>query len=481
MRRRGEGLPPIRPRSWWLESALCDDAGQPCPPLTVDTKADVCIVGAGFTGLWTAYELTQRAPHLGVVIIERDVCGAGGSGTNGGFFSPSWCWLDGLCRALGEDGGLRWARALADQVDELGEWVVRHEAHIDHHREGILFARTGEWQQPASEETLALLSRHGLADRLRLVDAKEARRVADSPRFLGGAFADDLATVQPAKLARELRRVLLERGVRVYEETRMTRIEPGRPLRVATVSGSVRAGQVVVATGAWAAADRHFRRAFAVCVDHMVVTEPIPELLEGIGWSNHVGIADSRELVYYVRRTDDGRIALGGGAIGVAFGARVDGLAATSARLSRTAALGLSWLFPSMKGVRFDAAWSGPMDMTPAGLPFFESSEDGRLHAGLGYSGHGLTATKVGGKVLASRIVGSDDEWGRLPTVGPPMARVPREPLRWPMVRGVVWAHERGERARERGRRPSALKGSIIRTFDSYVSRVGRASREAVV
>jgi glycine/D-amino acid oxidase-like deaminating enzyme len=467
---RDASVPPVGTRSWWLEEALRADPGRPCPPLDEDVTADVCVIGGGFAGLWTAYELTERAPSTSIVLLESDVCGAGGSGANGGFFSPSWTSLEALCQALGEEGGVRWATALADEVPELGRWVARHDARIDFHHEGILFARVGEWQSRGSAETFRLLEGHGLASHLTVVDAAEARSVADSPRFSGGLVTSDLATVQPAKLARELRRVLLERGVSIFEGTPMTWIQSGAAPRVETPKGAVTAGEVVLATGSWAVREPHFRRAFAVCLDYMVVTEPIPELLRQVGWQTYRGIADSRELAYYLRRTDDDRIAIGGGSIGSAYGGRFEGRASTSARLAEIAAQGLGWLFPSMEDVGIDAAWSGPMDMTSASIPFFESSADGHLHAGLGFSGHGLTSTRVGGRILASLVLHEDDQWTSLPVVGPPISRVPPEPVRWPLVSLVAWANESGDRRRDQGRPRGFVRDAVTRAFDAYAA-----------
>ena len=274
--------------------------------------------------------------------------------------------------------------------------------------------------------------------------------------------------MQPAKLARELRRVLLERKVRIFEGTPMLEVRPeARPV-VETPGGRVRAGQVVLTTGAWAAGMPQYGRAFAVCTDFMVVTEPIPELLRQIGWTTHTGLADSREMLYYLRRTDDDRIAIGGGGMGAAFGARIRGRALTSRRLAQMAAHGLVWLFPQLEGVRFDAAWSGPMDLTRAGVPFFTTWPGGAVHAGLGFSGHGLTPTKVGGKTLASLVLRADDEWSSLPVVGPPLSTVPPEPLRWPLVQAVCWIYESGDRAREQGRPRGALRTAAGRAFDAY-------------
>ena len=462
------GVPPVGVRSWWLEEALRADPGAPCPPLAGEVTADVCVVGGGFAGLWTAYELGERDPGLGIVLVEADICGAGGSGANGGFFSPSWTGLASLCASLGEEGGVRYAAALADMVAELDLWIARHGARIDAYHNGILYARAGEWQPGPGDETFRLLAKHGYADRLRRVDAAEARRVADSPRFVGGVVTPDLSVIQPAKLARELRRVLLERGVRIHESTPMLRLQAGRPARVVTPGGAVVADQVVLTVGAWGAAQRHFRRAFAVCVDYVVVTEPIPELIEQIGWTSHMGVADLREMLYYLRTTADGRIAIGGGAMGIAFGGRIRGRVLTSARLAEVPARGLVWLFPQLEGVRFDAAWSGPMDITGAALPFFESAPLGNVHAGLGFSGHGLTSTKLGGKILASLVRGEDDGWSRMPVVGPPLRTVPPEPLRWPLVQSVTWAYEGSDRAAEEGRRAGLLRRFVIAGYGRY-------------
>ena len=466
--RAAAGVPEVSPRSWWLDEALRADPGAPCPPLAGDVTADVCVVGGGFAGLWTAYELGERDPDLGIVLLEADICGAGGSGANGGFFSPSWTGLSSLCKTLGEEGGVAYAAALSTMVDELAGWIARHDARIDAHPEGILYARAGEWQAGPDDETFRLLEKHGYADRLRRVNAAEARRVADSPRFIGGVITQDLTVIQPAKLARELRRVLLERGVRIFEGTPMDRVDSGRPVRLVTPGGVVSAGNVVLAHGAWAARERHFRRAFAVCTDYMVVTEPIPELIAQIGWTSHMGVADLREMLYYLRRTADGRIAIGGGAMGIVYGARLRGRALTSPRLAEMAAHGLVWLFPQLQGVRFDAAWSGPMDITGQALPFFESAPAGNVHAGLGFSGHGLTGTKLGGKILASLVSRADDEWSRMAVVGPPRVQVPPEPVRWPLVQSVSRAYESSDRAHEQGRRAGALPRAVITGYGRY-------------
>jgi glycine/D-amino acid oxidase-like deaminating enzyme len=254
-------------------------------------------------------------------------------------------------------------------------------------------------------------------------------------------------------LARGLRRLLLDRGVRIYERSRVTDVERSIPAIVRTEHGAVRADRVVLTHGSWAAGWREFRRSFAVVVDYVVVTEPIPELLKEIGWTSHVGIGDGREWLYYLRPTEDGRIAIGGGAGGVVFGGRADGRAVThDRRVAEVAARGLLTMFPQLEGTRFTHAWGGPIDLTATFVPFYRTLRPGTIHAGLGYSGHGLSQTFVGGKILASTVLGVEDAWTSLGVNRPETMRVPPEPLRWVGVNAIARALERGDVREEAGK-----------------------------
>jgi glycine/D-amino acid oxidase-like deaminating enzyme len=250
---------------------------------------------------------------------------------------------------------------------------------------------------------------------------------------------------------------------------------------VRTERGAVKADHVVLAMGAWAAGWREFDRSFGVIVDYCVATEPIPDRLERIGWTTHVGIADGRDLLYYLRRTDDDRIVIGGGATGTVWGGRLGRGFAADRRPAEVAARGLVWLFPQLEGVRFTHAWGGPIDMTPTFLPFFRTLPPGNVHAGLGFSGHGLAQTMVGGKILASLVQGVEDEWSTLPVVGPEIAKAPPEPLRYPLVRAAAAALERGDAREEAGQRRGLLAeligGAPIRHRRRLIR--GRAARSA--
>ena len=450
-------------RSFWLQEALAADPGEPCPPLEANLAADVCIVGGGFAGLWTAVELSRREPSMRIALLEQDICGGGASGRNGGFFSASWWDAPATCGLFGDEAGLRYLQLLADSTVEVGEWLADHGVDAWYHHDGMMGVCTASWQEePGAEGPAGFLAARGLGHKVRPLTVEEARAIADSPGIVSARMIDDGAIVQPARLARGLRRVALERGVRIFERTTMTGIDRSRPAVVRAEHGAVRAEQVVLTTGSWAASWPGFRRSFAVIVDNVVVTEPIPDRLEEIGWTSQVGIADGRELLYYLRPTDDGRIAIGGGSLGFVLGGRASGRAVTHRRaVSEVAAEGLIHLFPQLEGVRFTHAWGGPIDQTMSFLPFFNTLPPGNVHAGLGFSGHGLSQTMVGGRILASLVRGVEDEWTALPVVGPEIAKVPPEPFRYAAARAAGWALRSGDVREDAGRPRGWLRDRI--------------------
>ncbi len=467
--------PPGGDRGFWLEEALRADRGVPCPPLRGRVRADVCIVGGGFAGLWTAVELVEREPGMRIALVEADICGGAASGRNGGFFSSSWHDLPAIVGLFGRDEGARYALALGDEIAEAERWCDETGVDAWYRRGGVLGVRTGAWQEGlAGGRALELCEDLGFGGRIVPLDAAGCRSYVDSPRFVDGTFTADNATCQPARLARGLRRVALERGVHVFEGSAARPVEPGPAPVVRTETGAVRADHVVLTHGSWAASWPGFRRSFGVIADFMVATEPIPEQLERIGWTTDVGIADGREMLFYLRRTKDDRIAIGGGATGVVYAGRVGRRATHDHRVAEVAARGLLWLFPQLEGVRFTHAWGGPIDHTAWFLPFFRTLEPGTVHAGLGFSGHGLAQTKLGGRILASLVLGARDEWSSMPVVGREVAMAPPEPLRFPLVRAAAWGLESGDRREDSGRARGTIRRVVGDAPGRYRERIVR-------
>jgi putative aminophosphonate oxidoreductase len=449
-------------RSLWLEEAL--EGAEDAPRLEGEERADVCIVGGGYTGLWTALALKEHEPSLDVVLVEADVCGGGPSGRNGGFVMSWWNKFMTLEKLCGRTEALGLATASAEAVSEIGSFCAANgiDAHFRH--DGWLWAATSEAQIGAWDAVVAACEQAGVRPFEPLDPAEVARR-AGSPAHLAGVFEPTAATVQPALLARGLRRVALERGVRIFENSRMTRLERETPPRVQTPHGSVRAQRVVLALNAWLAQVRELARSLFVIASDMVATPPIPERLAEIGWTDGIAISDSRLLVNYYRTTLDGRVAFGQGGGAIAYGGKIGAAFQGEAPPGRAAQVARSFhaLYPALADVPTPSSWTGPIDRSHSGLPFF-----GRLGGrpdivhGAGYSGNGVGPSHMGGRILASLALGLDDRWSHIGSLLPPRGGLPPEPIRYPGAHIVKAAVARKERAEDAGKRVDPLTRRIV-------------------
>lgn len=431
--RRLGGLVVTGARSWWLEQALALDPGAACPPLAGAVRADVCILGGGYTGLWTALELVERDPGLDVVVLEADICGGGASGRNGGFATAWWDEAPELVERFGPDRALFLLEESEAAVDEIGGFCDAEQLDAHYRRRGFLWAAAAPAQLGAYEQAVAASARLGRPDALRPVDEGECRERIGSPLLLGGAFMAAGASVQPALLARGLRRVALRRGVRIHEGTPVLRVaRRGSPL-VETPAGRVSAGVVVLATNAWAARWRELRRAILPVASHVVLTEPVPERIERLGWTGGELFCDGRLLVHYAHVTREGRIAFGrgGGTLGIA--GRIPSRMHRDERAAAVVASAFRRLFPALADVRLTHSWGGPVDRVPGRLhlPLFgRLGESGAIAYGVGFSGNGVAPSRLAGRILASLALDADDPWARCALVGRPHDLLPPEPLR---------------------------------------------------
>jgi putative aminophosphonate oxidoreductase len=457
----GTGPRELTHRSLWLQQALADEpAVAPAAGLRRGERADVCIVGGGYTGLWTAIFLKEREPSLDVALVEADICGGGASGRNGGFALSWWAKLASLVKICGEDDGVWLAHEAEEAVDFLGEFAAANRIDADYRRSGWLWAATSPAQIGTWEPTVRETERRGI-DVFERLSPEEARRCGGSARYLGGVLERTAATVHPGRLVRGLRRVALERGIRIFENSPVVELEPGRPATVRTRSGDLRADTVVVALNAWTAGlapFRGLRRAFVPISSDIVATAPMPDLLEEIGWTGGECITDSRLLVHYHRTTSDGRIVLGrgGGALGLAgrFG---ETFHYDRKRCERVAD-SLRWLYPETAAVPITHAWCGPIDRSESGLPFFGRLDGaGNIVYGLGFSGNGVGPCVVGGRILASLALRAGDRFAENGLTHGPKALFPPEPIRFVGGLVVKEAVRRKEALEDAGRAPNAV------------------------
>jgi glycine/D-amino acid oxidase-like deaminating enzyme len=466
-------LPPPdgRTRNPWLREALAAE-GSPAPLAgpARDLDVDVAIVGGGYTGLWTAYRLSEHDPSLRIAVIEQDICGGGPSGRNGGFVNAWWDEIATLAALFGDDGALACARAVAASVHDIGGWCERHGVDAHYRRSGMLLVATTPAHDERWREDVETAARLGHAYAYRPLSAAEVAERCRSPRFGGGAVMADGATVHPAHLVRGLRRVCLERGVRIHETSRVTRLrDRGGPIVRLTVTSAqgrveVRAGHAVMAMNAWMAGWAPFRTALLAWGSYMVRTEPAPERIAAeLGWTGGESIVDARASVRYLHVTRDGRIAIGAGGGKPGLGGRIGRSFTDDLASALRAAHGLRWLFPALEGVAITDAWGGPIDVSPDHVPRFGSLAGGRVHYGFGYSGNGVAPSHLGGRILAGLVLGTDDEWTRLPLVGRRTKRFPPEPLRYVGARVLREAMVRREDAEEAGRSPSRVLRALSR------------------
>jgi glycine/D-amino acid oxidase-like deaminating enzyme len=436
--------PPIEGEGvvYWLEEAMALDPGDSCPPLAGTVHADVCIVGGGYMGLWTAIELLQNAPDTRVVLLEATSCGFAQSGRNGGWATGWHDELDALVARFGVDEGLRLAARSSWAVDRLEELCGTFDIDCHLRRQGatkaaVTQATVSKWDKP-----LRICDELGRAALFTRVDGAEIRRRTGSPVPLAGVCQTDAAVVQPALLVRGLRRVALQLGATIYEGTPMVSLDRGAPARVRTRAGHVVADRAVLATGASMARIRELRRSIVPVGSTIVVTEPLGERLRDKPFADGEGIGDGRLTVHYMQITPGGRLVFGrgGGPLGPA--GRILPAHWYDERTVRSVIGDLRRWFPDLADARITHAWGGPVDRAPGHFPFLgQLGDHGTVHYVCGLSGQGVAQSAYLARVLARSVLGIDDADTRSPLTSGPPAYLPPEPIRTVggiAVRGIV-------------------------------------------
>jgi glycine/D-amino acid oxidase-like deaminating enzyme len=436
---------------WWLEEALAaEPEAEPTQPLEGDAEADVAIVGGGYTGLWTALALKERDPDLRVVVLETDECGRGPSGRNGGFVHGYWSYLPRLREQFGDEDALALARVSDRIVPGIREFCERRGEDVWLREGGMLRVSAAPAQDGSVEREVEAARELGVAEEAVPLDAGQLAERIRSPRFRKGVYLRDCATVQPARLVRALRRAALK-SVEVHEHTRVKKVRPGV---LETATGEVRAPEIVVAVNAAAAGWKPLARNLTVFGSYVVLTEPVPELLERINWTGGEAVIDGRMFLHYFRTTQDGRVLMGSGSGPIGFGGKIDGRFTGDRPTIERAEHGLRHLLPDLAEAKITHAWGGPIDVSSDHLPFFGTIPGTRIHYGAGYSGHGAGPSWLGGQILARLVLRVDDELTGLPLVTRKVPKLPPEPVKrlgGGLVRAAIMATEAAE---EEGRRP---------------------------
>lgn len=443
--------------SLWLDEARETEPDLADPrPTELPESVDVAILGGGYTGLWTAIRIKEQSPQTSVVVIEQHYCGYGASGRNGGIAEPSWAKFPTMVGLWGPDEATKVALATDQALTDLVAFCDEHgiDAHIRMH--GNVWVAANQAQQDSWSGTVDAAAQAGHTPYDPLT-AAQARELTGSPLVHEGVFEAHTATVQPALLARGLRRVAIELGVTVCEGVTVMSYDAGTPALVATDRGRVRAGKVLVAMGAWAAKDRRLKPHLFVTSSDIVATPPLdldawPALRDG------AAMADSRRLVLYWRSTPDGRIVFGKGGGWMSKYNRIDPRFTGESARKHNVFQRFARLYPQFKSAGVDKSWNGPVDYSATGLPYLGPIEPGsNVFVGVGFSGMGVVQCELAGRVLAAQLLGFDDEFSRLALTRKWPSSIPPDPFRSIGAPLVKIAMERKELLEDADAEPGRL------------------------
>jgi glycine/D-amino acid oxidase-like deaminating enzyme len=413
-------------KSFWL--ATYGDY-LPNPALQGDLKVDVAIIGGGFTGLSAAYNLRKDDAGSSVAVLEGEVVGFGASGRNGGFSMTLFGLEPAVTKSIfGQQKTVEAHRYMERAVDYVDALVKEHSIQSEYWYPGFLRAATTPGYIKRIQHDLEILTSMGITG-ISWIEADQIKSEVNSPRFLGGWWEPRSGLLNPARQVRELKRLALQFGVQIYEETPVLEIQRDPDFKLITPNGKVTAKKIIFATNAYSHLIPQLKRKQVPAFTHMIVTEPLSQAqLEPIGWKNRQGIEDARNLVHYFRLSFDNRIVMGGSDVSLAYGGDMerDLNVQTFTDLERD----IIWLFPHLKGIRITHRWGGPVSVPLDMAPAIGFIGDQRAIYSLGCVGHGVSMTHLNGRTLADLVLERKTDLTEVWFVNRRMIPWPPEPLR---------------------------------------------------
>ncbi len=434
-------------KSFWLATY---GAYTPSPALQEELKVDVAIIGGGFTGLSTAYNLRKDDQGLSVAVLEAEVVGFGASGRNGGFSMTLFGLEPAVTKSIfGHQRTVEAHRYMERAVDYVDEMVRQYNLQSDYWFPGFLRAATTPGYVKRIQHDLEILTSMGITG-ISWIEADQIKNEVISPRFLGGWWEPRSGLLNPAKQSRELKRLAVQYSVQVYEETPVIEIHRGVDFILSTPKGKVIAKKVVFATNAYSHLFPQLKRKQVPAFTHMIVTEPLSQAqLETIGWRNRQGLEDARNLVHYFRLTADNRLAMGGSNVSLAYGGSMhhDLNNQTFADLEQDTI----WLFPHLKGIKITHRWGGPVSVPLDMAPAIGFLGDERAIYSLGCVGHGVSMTHLNGRTLADLALEHKTDLTEVWFVNRKMIPWPPEPLRMIASQAILGYLHLEDRIYEKG------------------------------
>jgi len=434
----------MQPQLYWLDEDPLEP--QPNPTLIGDVTTDLCIVGAGYTGLWTALLAKEQNPEREVVVVEARETGAGASGRNGGFCNSSLThgFTNGYSRFKDEMQIIE--RLGRENMDGIEEAITRYGIDCGWERTGELRVAVEEWQKEGFAEEAALRNSYG--DHVEVFSQEEVFKRVKSPLYKGALWdPDGTALVDPARLVWGLERACLKLGVRIFENTKVEWLErTNNGMIVHSPYGSVYAQKVALATNVFTPLVRRAKKYVVPVYDFQLVTEPLTqEQLDSIGWSGREGLSEAGNQFHYYRMTKDNEILWGGYDAIYNFRGKVRQEYETDAETYAHLAADFLDTFPQLKGIKFTHGWGGAIDTCSRFSPFWGKAYRGRVAYVLGFTGLGVGATRFGAQVMLDLLDGVDNERTRLAMVRKKPIPFPPEPFRFIFIRLTQWSINRAD------------------------------------
>ncbi len=459
-------LSQMQPELYWLDEDPLEPL--PHPTLVGDVTTDLCIVGAGYTGLWTALLAKEANPEREVVVVEQSWTGAGASGRNGGFCSYSLThgFMNGYSRFKDEMAVIE--KLGRENLDAIEATIKKYGIECDFEWNGELRVAVEDWQMAGLKEEADL--RNSFGDNVELLTQNEIQSRIKSPIYKGALWdPDGTALVDPARLVWGLERACIKLGVQIYENSHVERLERTKNgMIVHTPYGSVYARKVALATNVFKSLIKRAHKYVVPVYDFQLVTEPLsPEQLESIGWNEREGLSDAGNQFHYYRMTKDNEILWGGYDAIYNFRGKVRHEYETDAETYAHLAEAFLETFPQLKGIKFTHGWGGAIDTCSRFSPFWGMAHRGRVAYVLGFTGLGVASTRFGAQVMLDLLDGEDNERTRLKMVRKKPMPFPPEPLRFVFIRLTQWSINQADK--NQGKRNLWLKllDSLGLGFDS--------------
>ena len=441
---------------FWFDEAIKIEGSEARVSLAGETTADICIIGGGFTGLWSAIKIRQKAPHLNVVILEKDLCGQGASGRNGGCMLTFSSKFPSLVAQFGLEEAIRLVIASENAVLEIAEFCKAFGIDAEVRPDGALYTATNTAQLQSLRKPLSLLELHQL-NHWSDTTALQRQHYSGSTAHLDGIYSPYGGSVHPGKLVRGLAKIAESMGVTIYEYTSMlshNNLQDGR-LLVETSKGKITTNKLILATNAWTPQIvPQFSRSVVLVSSDMMVTPEQPQAVNQSGFVKGAAIADSRLFVHYYRNSVSGRVMLGKGGNHFSFANQMTPMFNQPSRVTPMLQTAFRNFFPSLDDT-ISRSWTGASDRSVSGLPFFGHLPGQKnILYGFGYSGNGVVQSFLGGEFLSSMALEQENVWTRSPMAKGIQDYFPPEPLRTLGARLVKHAILRKERREDAGLAP---------------------------